>query len=104
MQTVLTTASHKPISQAHRERRFFFGISVASTVAVFLGFSRTYYLRSYFGSPRVPLLLAIHGLVFSCWMLYFVVQSWLALDGRFKLHREMGAAGAALASLMVVLG
>lgn len=89
---------------AHRDKVFYLSLSVASAITVFLGFSRSYYLRGYFGSPRLPVLFAIHGFVFSCWVVFFVAQAWLALDGRFQLHRQMGMAGAFLASAMVILG
>ena len=46
----------------------------------------------------------MHGMVFTLWMLLFVIQAWLVWDGRFNLHRQLGMAAAVLASLMFVLG
>jgi hypothetical protein len=87
-----------------RDSTFYLGFAIASAVLVFAGFSRSFYLKTYFGTPRLPLLFQIHGTVFTLWVLFFVAQAWLAWDGRFSLHRQMGTAGAVLASLAVVLG
>jgi hypothetical protein len=83
---------------------FYLAFAIASAVVVFAGFSRSYYLKAYFNTPRLPLLFHVHGAVFTVWVLYFIVQTWLVSDGRFNLHRQMGMAGAVLASAMVVLG
>src|SRR5690348_13085020 len=37
-----------------RNGRFYLSIAVASTLVVFAGFARSYYLRSVFGFPRLP--------------------------------------------------
>jgi uncharacterized membrane protein YozB (DUF420 family) len=87
-----------------RDSSFYLGFAIASAVVVFAGFSRTYYLKAYFNTPRLPLLFHIHGMVFTLWMLLFVIQTWLVWDGRFSLHRQLGMAAAVLASLMFVLG
>ena len=52
----------------------------------------------------MPLLFSVHGTVFTLWVFFFIAQTWLVWDGRFRLHRQMGMAGAVLASLMVILG
>ncbi len=69
-----------------------------------LGFSRTYYLRTYFASHELSLLFQIHGTVFTAWMIYFVAQTALIADRRIFLHRRLGYAGAVLASAMVLVG
>lgn len=44
-------------------------------------------------------------MVFSLWIILYVVQNWLVADNRdIALHRRIGWLGAILATLMVPLG
>jgi len=54
-----------------RNGRFYLSIAVASTLLVFAGFARTYYLRRVFGFPALPGFLHLHGLVMSLWFVLF---------------------------------
>ena len=99
-----TAAPLKAREQTLKDRRFFVIMAIASTVVVFLGFGRTYYLKSYFGTPQLTPLVHLHGAVFTLWMVFFVVQTILIASNRPQVHRRLGYAGAALAIAMVVLG
>ncbi len=98
------TSQWRRIPDPARDNRFFLAMSIACAFGVFVGFARTYYLRTYFGSHAVSLLFQIHGAVFTAWMIYFVAQTALIADRRMFLHRRLGYAGAVLASAMVLLG
>jgi hypothetical protein len=87
-----------------KDRRFFVIMAIASTLAVLLGFGRTYYLKSYFGTPRLSLLIHLHGAVFTLWTIFFIVQTSLIATNRPRAHRLLGYAGAALAIAMVGSG
>jgi hypothetical protein len=89
---------------ARRARRFYVGMAIAIAIVVFAGFSRSYFLKAYFGSPDLSLLLHIHGVVFTSWVLFLVAQTTLVATGRTYIHRRMGVAGAVLAGLLVVVG
>ncbi len=99
-----TGLQERRVSNPGRENRFFLGMSIACMLGVFVGFSRTYYLKRYFGTHELPLLFHIHGMVFTAWMIYFVIQTGLIANRRVSLHRQLGYAGAALAGAMTVLG
>jgi hypothetical protein len=73
-------------------------------VTVFIGFSRSYYLKPWFGTKDLSTLLHLHGLIFTTWVLFFLAQTTLVASGRTYLHRRMGIAGAVLAALVVVVG
>jgi hypothetical protein len=92
------------ITVRRRERLFYVGMAVLITITVFAGFSRTYFLKSYFGSPDLSLLLHIHGLVFTSWILLFLVQTTLVASRRTDIHRRLGVFGGVLAALVVILG
>ncbi len=73
-------------------------------LVVFAGFSRTFFLKGLFGTRPLSLFFHIHGFVFSCWIILFIVQITLVATGRINVHRRLGIAGAILAVLMVVIG
>jgi hypothetical protein len=87
-----------------RDRLFFGGMALAIALTIFAGFARTYYLKDIFESPALPPLVHLHGLLFTCWILLFAVQTTLISAGRPDIHRKTGAAGALLAVSMVVVG
>ena len=92
------------VAAARRTRRFYVGMALLIALTVFAGFSRTYFLKAHYGTPALSLLLHIHGLVFTTWVLFLVAQTTLVASGRTYIHRRMGVAGAVLAVLVVVLG
>lgn len=85
-------------------RRFYVGVAIAVLITVFLGFSRSYFLKTYFGTPELSLLVHIHGLVFTSWVLLFLAQTTLVATGRTDLHRKLGVGGAVLAALLLIVG
>jgi hypothetical protein len=87
-----------------KDARFYLIMAIASACLVFLGFARSYYLKSYFGTPQLRPLLHLHGLVFTAWMIFFVLQTALIASNRPGLHRRLGYAGGILACGMVFLG
>lgn len=87
-----------------RERRFYTGMAVAIVLTVFAGFSRTYYLKPYFGTPALSPLLHVHGLVFTSWLALFFAQVVLVAAHRTGVHRRLGVAGGALAALVAAVG
>ena len=91
-------------SQTERDNLFYLFMSIACAGVVFLGFSRTLYLKGYFGTPALPAFFVFHGVVMTIWMVYFILQTALIASNRAAVHRSMGVAGAVLAMLMCVLG
>jgi len=79
-------------------------MSVAAAVTVFVGFARTYYLKSIFPTPSFPLLFHVHGALFTAWMLLLVLQVCFAASGKLALHRHAGAIGGWLVVPMLVTG
>src|SRR5687768_273770 len=93
-----------------RDRRFFTGMAVAALLTVFVGFAPSYYLKAVlggqgvFGRPDLSPLLHVHGLVFTTWLVLFLVQTRLVAGRRLALHRRLGYASLAVAAAMVVVG
>ncbi len=88
------------------ERRFNTGMAFAMLISVLLGFSRSFFLRPLFPdhqSPSEPIFY-LHGVIFTTWIILFVVQVSLIGKAKVQLHRKIGPYGGVLALAMVVFG
>jgi hypothetical protein len=92
------------ITVRRRERLFYVGMALAILITVFAGFSRSYFLKAQFGTPPLSLLLHVHGLVFTSWILLFLTQTTLVAARRTDIHRRLGVFGGVLAALVVIVG
>jgi hypothetical protein len=97
-------AQPRIITVRRRERLFYVGMAVAMLITVFAGFSRSYFLKAHFGTPELSLLLHVHGLVFTSWILLFLAQTTLVAARRTDIHRRLGVFGGVLAALLLILG
>jgi hypothetical protein len=100
----LMAVSAAAVKTARRTRRFYVGMAIAFVITVFVGFSRTYFLKSFYHTRELNWLLHLHGLLFTTWVLFFLLQTSLVASGRTYLHRRMGIGGAVLAALVVIVG
>jgi len=80
---------------------FFTWMAALLLVINLVGFSPTYFLRIWFHAPALPLHVHLHGALFTSWFVLFLIQASLVPRGRLRLHRRLGAAGVALAALIV---
>jgi hypothetical protein len=98
------TVSAAAVRTRRRTRRFYVGMAIAIAITVFAGFSRSYFLKAWYGTPELSRLLHLHGLIFTTWVLFFLLQTSLVASGRTYLHRRMGIGGAVLAALVLLVG
>lgn len=104
---IASTVATQAQAQAQPQRRgraFYVAMAAVSAVIVFAGFARTFYLNAYFARMNLSALRIVHGIVFSCWLVLFVVQTTLVSAKRTDVHRRLGVFGAVLAALMVIVG
>lgn len=87
-----------------RGRSFYIAMAVISAAIVFAGFSRTFFLNSYFAKRDLTPLMIFHGIIFSSWLALLIAQTSLVAVERTDIHRRLGVAGAILAVLMIVVG
>jgi hypothetical protein len=85
------------------ERTFFLGMAATCVAAIFLGFAPTYYLKTIYGTPALPRVVHLHGLLFTSWIVLLATQTALVAVGRTDLHRRLGIGGAALAGAMTLV-
>ncbi len=86
------------------DRRFYTFMGLLVAAIILLGFGKTYYLKGLFGTPALPTLVHVHGLVMTTWFVLFIVQAKLVADHRVHLHRKLGMFGALVALAVLVLG
>jgi len=93
------------IQTTGKDRRLYVWFAVLMPIIVLAGFARSYYLKGLFGFPALPsLLVHLHGLVMTSWVVLFVAQVTLVATGRTKTHQRLGVFGALLAVLIVIVG
>ena len=92
------------------DRLFYPAMALLMALTVFVGFGQTYYFRLVSGTPTtisggaITPALHLHGVVFTAWVLLFLVQSALIGLRRTRIHRRLGYASIALAVTMIVVG
>ena len=86
------------------DRQLYAGVAIGLALIVLVGFAQTYYLKVLFGTPPLRLLLHVHGIVMTAWVVLFAVQVRLVAAHRTDVHRRLGVVGAVMAGLVVVLG
>jgi hypothetical protein len=106
MTTQAMEAARGPTARAGAPRRsgFYVGMAVAILAVVLTGFGQRYFLRIPSGTLTLPLLVHVHAVVFTSWILLFIAQTSLVAAHRVDLHRRLGAVGAVLAPTIVALG
>lgn len=100
----MAVASTRPRVQVRLDDLFFAAMAAVALVAVLVGFARTYFLAGLLWAPLPNLLVHIHAVVFSSWILLLIAQISLVTARRIDLHRRVGQFGFALAVLMIVVG
>lgn len=89
---------------SHADHRFYAWSGIAVSILVFAGFARSYYLRAFFATQALPLLVHVHGALMTLWLVLFLAQVSLVAAHRTDVHRRLGIFGAVLAVLLVIAG
>lgn len=79
-------------------------MSTLFLAVVLVGFARSFYLRTPFHFPELPVHLYLHGIALTAWFILAFIQPWLINSRRIGLHRKLGAVGVALAISVVMTG
>jgi hypothetical protein len=83
---------------------FYFVMSLLIAGVVVYAFSHTVGRRLIHAVPRRPVLLWMHGIIFSAWVAFYILQSALVRIRKVKLHRTLGWIGAALGASVILVG
>jgi len=83
---------------------FYFYMAIACSAVAFLGFAPTYWVPFAAGKLKANPVVHVHGMIFFCWSLFFVFQTWLATSRQIARHRSVGMIGVSLATAMTIFG
>lgn len=86
------------------DRYFYFAISLLIAAVVSYGFGPR--LSTFLIHPAIPrpIILYVHAVVFSTWVLFFIFQAALVRTGNLRWHRALGLFGAFLGAVLTVIG
>jgi hypothetical protein len=77
--------------------RLFGPVAWALALLIVAGFSRTFYARPWFDVLPLATLVYVHGVLFSAWVVLFLVQVRLIGARKPARHQQLGGAGIVLA-------
>ena len=89
----------------HRhDRAFFLAFVAMAWVAIVMGFGPELHGQIKGRATFPPLIVHVHAVIFTGWMILFTAQIWLIRSRRADIHRKLGLIAVALVPVMVVLG
>jgi hypothetical protein len=100
-ETATTLTSRRPKSA---RSRFYVGLTMFMLAIVVTGFWPSYFGPMLRGNIARPLVIQLHGLVFTGWMALLMAQVALAARGKIQLHRRVGRWGIAYGCLVLAMG
>lgn len=90
--------------ESQRRDPFFARTALVMLACVLLSFPLTYYWPLASGKATFAPFIHLHGAVFFAWMFLYVWQTRLVATARSAVHREIGLAGIALSTLLIMFG
>ena len=100
----MVTSTARPRLHLGYDNLFFSAMAAVALIVVLIGFARTYFFAGLLRAPLPNLLVHIHAVAFTLWIVLFITQISLVAARRVDVHRRLGLLGFVLAILMVVLG
>jgi hypothetical protein len=88
-------------ARTRRSRWFYVGVSGVLLLVVLLGFSQSFFLRSFFTERPLLPYLYVHGTLLTLWFSLVFAQACLVAAHRTDLHRRLGVAGVVNAAVLV---
>ena len=92
------------ISAQRRSHQFYIGLTLFLMATVVVGFWPSYFGTLLGGGVARPLVMHVHGAIFTGWMLLLLLQVGLASTGRVRLHRRVGTFGIGYGVVVWVMG
>jgi hypothetical protein len=92
------------VAVQRRGHQFYLALTLFLIVTVVVGFWPTYFGTFLSGGISRPLVMHLHGAIFTGWMALLVLQVGLAASGRVRLHRRVGNVGIGYGSLVWIMG
>lgn len=94
----------RTITGRRRVHQFYLGLTLFLIATVITGFWPSYFGTLLSGDVTRPLVMHLHGAVFTGWMALLFLQVGLVAAGRVRLHRQVGRLGIGYGVLVFVMG
>jgi uncharacterized membrane protein YozB (DUF420 family) len=99
------TTERRFFAPHHRhDRTMIAAIVLAIWFAIVLGFGLDIAKRAHDGALSFSLIVHLHSIVYTAWLVLLAAQVWLVRTGRVAAHRRLGLAALILLPAMLVLG
>src|SRR5688572_876778 len=92
------------ISAQRRSHWFYAGLALFLIATVVTGFWPSYFGTLLGGGVARPMVMHVHGAIFTGWMALLVLQVGLAATGRVRTHRRVGTFGIGYGAAVFVMG
>lgn len=100
-----TTSSQAGFAPFHRhDRAMVAGVASLIWLAIVAGFAIDLVHRARNHNLDFPLIVHLHAVVYSAWLILLAAQVWLIRTKRAAIHRRLGAVALVVLPLMLVLG
>lgn len=99
-----TLLRDQTILALRRSHQFYLGLTLFLMATVVLGFWPSYFGTLLGGGVARPLVMHVHGAIFTGWMLLLFLQVGLASNGQLRAHRRVGTFGIWYGALVWVMG
>lgn len=99
-----TLLRDQTIAALRRSHLFFLGLTIFLMATVVIGFWPSYFGTLLSGGVTRPLVMHLHGAIFTGWMLLLFAQVWLASSGQVRAHRRLGTFGIWYGGLVWIMG
>jgi uncharacterized membrane protein YozB (DUF420 family) len=80
------------------------GVVLAIWLAIVIGFAIDIVRRSHIGALNFTLIVHLHAIAYTGWLVLLAAQVWLVRTGRFAAHKRLGWAALVLLPAMLILG
>ena len=94
----------RTVTARRRSHQFYIGITLFLIATVVTGFWQSYFGTLLSGGVTRPMVMHVHGAVFTGWMALLLLQVMLAATGRLRAHRRVGKVGIVYGVLVLVMG
>src|SRR5687767_13737092 len=95
---------NRTVAALRRSHQFYIGLTLFLIATVVTGFWQSYFGTLLSGGVTRPMVMHVHGAVFTGWMALLLLQVILAATGRVRAHRRVGKVGIGYGVLVLVMG
>jgi hypothetical protein len=94
----------RTIRSRRRSHQFYVGLTLFLIAIVVTGFWPSYFGTLLSGGVKRPLVMHLHGAIFTGWMALLFLQVGLAATGRVRAHRRVGSFGIGYGAVVLIMG